>query len=80
MSEEREIEEEITEEISVKDTEEDEQNEYEEICLMCRRPESKAGKMVELPGGIHICMDCMQKSFDTMQNSNINYNFKRPLC
>ena len=74
MSEEKDTGEEITEEISVEDTEKNDNDEYEKICFMCRRPESKAGKMVELPGQIHICMDCMQKSFDTMQNSNINYN------
>ena len=74
MSEEKDTGEEITEELSVEDTEKDDNNEYEKICFMCRRPEGKAGKMVELPEQIHICMDCMQKSFDTMQNSNINYN------
>lgn len=49
-------------------------DEYEEVCFMCRRPESKAGKMFELPGNIHICSDCMQKSFDTMNNGNMNYS------
>lgn len=49
-------------------------SEFEKICFMCRRPESKAGKMIDLPGNIHICTDCMQKSFDTMNNSNFNYN------
>ena len=44
---------------------------YEKVCFMCRRPESKAGKMITLPGNINICPDCMQKSFDTMnQNPN----------
>ena len=46
---------------------------YEEVCFLCRRPESIAGKMIELPNNIHICTDCMQKSFDTMNNGNINY-------
>lgn len=36
---------------------------------MCRRPESKAGKMITLPGNINICPDCMQKSFDTMNQN-----------
>lgn len=54
-----------------KDTKEDE---YEKICFLCRRPESKAGKMIELPSNIYICTDCMQKSFDTMNRSNINYS------
>ena len=54
--------------------EKENKDQYEKICFMCRRPESKAGKMIDLPNDIHICTDCMQKSFDTMNNSNINYN------
>ena len=48
-------------------------DEYEKICFLCRRPESKAGKMIELPSNIYICTDCMQKSFDTVNNGNFNY-------
>lgn len=44
-------------------------DEYEKICYMCRRPESKAGKMISMPGNICICSDCMQKTFDSLQNS-----------
>lgn len=44
-------------------------DDYEKICYMCRRPESKAGKMVEMPGNICVCMDCMQKTFDSIQGS-----------
>lgn len=47
--------------------------EYEKVCFLCRRTESKAGKMVSLPQGIHICMDCMQKSFDAMNDPNLPY-------
>lgn len=50
------------------------EDEYEKVCFMCRRPESKTGAMITLPSNIHICTDCMQKSFDTMNNGNINYN------
>ena len=32
---------------------------YEDICYICRRPESKVGKMMKLPNNIHICSDCM---------------------
>lgn len=39
-------------------------NQYEKVCYMCRRSESKAGPMIELPGGISVCRDCMQKSVD----------------
>lgn len=42
--------------------------EYEKICYLCHRPESKAGKMITLPQNISICPDCMQKTFDSMNN------------
>ena len=49
-------------------------DEYEDICYICRRPESKAGKLIHLPmEGICICPDCMQRSFTAMSNTNINY-------
>ncbi len=54
--------------------EDDNHDDYEKICFLCRRPESKAGKMISLPNNIHICADCMQKSFDSMNNVNFNYN------
>ncbi|MCR5153875.1 MAG: ATP-dependent Clp protease ATP-binding subunit ClpX [Lachnospiraceae bacterium] len=47
----------------------DNNNEYEHICYICRRPESKTGKMFMLPNNISICVDCMQKTFDSMNNS-----------
>ena len=50
------------------------EDEYEKICFMCRRPESVAGKMVKLPQNIYICQDCMQKSFDIMSNGNFDYS------
>lgn len=39
---------------------------FEDICYICKRPESRAGKMLHIPKGICICMDCMQRTFDTM--------------
>ena len=47
-------------------------DEYDKVCYVCRRPESKAGKMITLPGGIDICRDCMQKAFDTVMNSGFD--------
>ncbi len=47
-------------------------SEYEEICFVCRRPESKAGKMFRLPNKINICEDCMQRLMD--QASQFDYN------
>lgn len=40
--------------------------EYEDVCYICRRPESVAGKMIHIPNNICICNDCMQKTFDSM--------------
>ncbi|MGI6095010.1 MAG: ATP-dependent Clp protease ATP-binding subunit ClpX [Lachnospiraceae bacterium] len=52
---------------------EPEEDEYESVCMMCRRPESKAGPMIHLPGNISICTECMQRSFDTINNSPVDY-------
>ena len=48
-------------------------DEYEKICYVCRRPESKAGKMISMPGNIYICPDCMQKTFDSINSSGMSY-------
>ena len=53
---------------------EEKHNEYEDICYMCRRPESVAGKMIHIQPNICICNDCMQKTFDTMNNGGFNMN------
>lgn len=45
-------------------------DEYEKICYICRRPESRAGKMVNMPGNICVCPDCLQKAFDTVNNQS----------
>ena len=56
----------------VKDTkdvanENEHKDDYEDICYLCRRPESKAGKLIHLPmEGICICPDCMQRSFTSI--------------
>ena len=50
-----------------------EKDEYEKICFMCRRPESKAGKMISLPNHICVCQDCMQKAVDMMQSSGFPF-------
>lgn len=47
-------------------------DEYEKICFVCRRPESKTGKQVTMPGGITICPDCMQRTFDAIEHNGLN--------
>ena len=54
--------------------ESDDTSDYEDICYICRRPESKAGKMIRLPvNNICICSDCMQRSLNSMNMREINY-------
>ncbi|MBR5248743.1 MAG: ATP-dependent Clp protease ATP-binding subunit ClpX [Lachnospiraceae bacterium] len=39
-------------------------DEYEDVCFVCRRPESKTGKMFKMPNNICVCDDCMHKTMD----------------
>ena len=55
------------------DTINNQEEEYEKICYICRRPESKAGKMIAMPGNVYVCQDCLQKTFDTINNSGEKY-------
>lgn len=51
-----------------------EDNGYEDVCFVCHRPESKTGKMIHLTKDISICPECMQRTMDMMNSSNIDYN------
>lgn len=42
------------------------ENRYEDVCFICRRPESKAGKMYHLPNNICVCDDCMHRTMDAV--------------
>ena len=48
------------------ESEDNENNQYEDVCFICRRPESKTGKMFKLPNNISVCNDCMHKTMDTV--------------
>ena len=52
-------------------------HEPEKFCSLCHRSERQTGKMIDLPNNIHICPDCMQRSFDSMnqQMNNGNFNY-----
>ena len=56
----------------------DDQDAYEKVCYVCRRPESKAGKMITIQPGISICNDCMQKAFNQVSNGNFPKMFGIP--
>ncbi len=50
------------------------ENEFKEVedercCTICGRPESVAGPLIRVPGDFCICSDCMQKTFDTMNQA-----------
>lgn len=55
------------------DKEQKDNDGYEKICYLCRRPESKTGKMITIPNQISICPDCMQRTFDTMNSGNMPF-------
>ena len=42
------------------------------VCSICHRSESRAGQMLTLPGGITICMDCLQKTIDNVDLSGMD--------
>ena len=56
------------------DEDSDDKDEYEDTCYICRRPESIAGKMIHIYGGMSICNDCMQRTLDAMNNSGFDMN------
>lgn len=59
------------EDLEEKETLEDE---YEKICYVCRRPESKAGDMISMPGGMCLCHNCLQKAFDSVTNGQMDFS------
>ena len=51
---------------------------YEDICFICRRPESRAGRMFKMPGNMTICMDCMEKTMETVNQMDYQHIFNNP--
>lgn len=47
-------------------TENTNDDEYENVCFVCRRPESLAGEMFKLPNDMCVCNDCMHKTMDAV--------------
>ena len=60
--------------VTVEDSQDDKEDDYEKVCFICHRPESVAGKMMEFPNNITVCQDCLQKSFDAMSNMPTDLN------
>ena len=53
-------------------------SEYEDVCFVCRRPESKAGKMFKMPNNICVCDDCMHKTMDAVSQFDYQGMFSNP--
>ena len=51
---------------------------YEDICFICRRPESRAGRMFKMPGNMTICMDCMEKTMETVNQMDYQSILNNP--
>lgn len=49
---------------------EENNNNTEKYCSSCHRSESEAGKMVTIPGGMNMCVDCLQQTLDEISSSN----------
>ena len=62
----RELENIDTVEDATKENTDEKKDEYEEICYICRRPESVTGKQFKLPNNICVCNDCMHKTMDAV--------------
>ncbi len=43
-----------------------------EICTVCRRPDTVAGKMLHFPNNMNICNDCMQRFMDQIGSIDMN--------
>ena len=56
-----------------KDVHDNKNDEYEKYCYLCRRPESQVGKLIYLPNNINICLDCMQKTFDSFNSGGMQF-------
>lgn len=45
---------------------------YEKVCSLCRRTESQAGKMLDLPGNMTLCQECMQRTLNMMGKMDLS--------
>lgn len=53
----------------------DNNNNYEDVCCVCHRTESKAGQMMKMPGNLCVCKDCMDKTYNMMKGLGLDKMF-----
>ena len=54
----------------------DDNKDYEDVCFLCHRTESKAGGMIHFQDKFGICHDCLQKTLDAVNVYNKNAGMK----
>ena len=56
----------------------DDKNKPEDVCYICHRPESKAGRIIKMPNNINVCVDCMQTTFNQLNNNGMAFMMDMP--
>lgn len=54
----------------IDDIEKSKEKNNTKICYVCKKTEDEVGKILEMPGKLNMCMNCLQKTFDDI-NKNI---------
>ncbi len=49
-------------------------DEREHVCYMCHRTESRTGKMLRMPGNMYVCVDCIQRTIDSIGSSGFDFS------
>ena len=52
--------------VSMAEEKEEPEEKKENRCHVCQRPENETGKLVRVQNNVMVCVDCMQKTIDTM--------------
>ena len=52
--------------------EKEQKDQFEKVCFMCRRPESKAGKMIDLPNNTNINYEELMKNMPNISMIDLN--------
>lgn len=47
-------------------------NDYEKVCCMCHRRESDVDKMIDMPGGLSVCSDCMKQGIEMLNDEDLD--------
>ena len=47
-------------------------DEYEKVCSICRRTESRAGRMFNMLGGMYVCEDCLKSAMEQVNSTPIS--------